>query len=64
MSVVFGFLIILIISVTVTGKVIHALGLDKEEVKGAPANAGGQGGAANTAVVAAIGAAVNQYRSK
>jgi oxaloacetate decarboxylase gamma subunit len=62
MGMVFGFLIIMIIAVTVTGKVIRALGVDKDAAgpkvpAGAPAaKAGG------AAVTAAISAAVNEYR--
>jgi oxaloacetate decarboxylase gamma subunit len=66
MSVVFGFLIIMIISITVVGKIIHALGLDKDA---APAKAAvappasGNGVSRNEAsVTAAISAAVNEYR--
>jgi oxaloacetate decarboxylase gamma subunit len=66
MSIVFGFLIVLIISITLAGKLIHALGLDKDV--GGPAGTGGGVGkvpakaATNTAVAAAITAAVNEYR--
>jgi oxaloacetate decarboxylase gamma subunit len=64
MGTVFGFLIILIISVTLVGKVIHALGLDKDA--GAlpkPAASAGPSAAAKTAAVtAAITAAVTEYR--
>jgi len=59
MSVVFGFLIILVIAVTIMGKIIHALGADKDLVK-AP-NAAGQA-AQSTAVAAAITAAVTEYQ--
>jgi oxaloacetate decarboxylase gamma subunit len=66
MSIVFGFLIILIISITLAGKIIHALSWDKDV--GGPAGTGAGSGkvparaAANTAVAAAITAAVNEYR--
>jgi oxaloacetate decarboxylase gamma subunit len=66
MSVVFGFLIVMIISITLAGKVIHALGLDKDA--GGSAGTGVVAGpvpakaAAKTAVVAAITAAVTEYR--
>jgi oxaloacetate decarboxylase gamma subunit len=65
MGIVFSFLIILIISVTIMGKIIHALGADKDA--GVPpatgtGRAGSSGGAKTTAVAAAITAAVNEYR--
>ena len=63
MGIVFSFLIILIVTITLAGKVIHVLGLDKN---GAPAKLPGSGpsagAASQAAVVAAIGAAVSQYR--
>ena len=62
MSVVFGFLVTMIIAITVVGKIIHALGLDKGAV---PAKAGPAAPAAvknDAPVVAAISAAVNEYR--
>jgi oxaloacetate decarboxylase gamma subunit len=62
MGVVFGFLIVLIVCITVAGKIIHALGLDKETpaAKSAPAS----GSSLNAPVVAAISAAVRQYRKE
>jgi oxaloacetate decarboxylase gamma subunit len=60
MSVVFGFLIILVITVTVMGKIVHALGLDKDIVQ-APNTAAGQAGK-STAIAAAITAAVTEYQ--
>ncbi|MDR1469021.1 MAG: OadG family protein [Spirochaetaceae bacterium] len=61
MGIVFSFLIILIVSVTLMGKIIRSLGLDADgtEVKspGRPV-----GAASQAAIVAAIGAAVTQYR--
>jgi oxaloacetate decarboxylase gamma subunit len=64
MGIVFSFLILLIISVSLVGKIIHALGADKDV--GAPPAAGtvssGGGAAKTTAVAAAISAAVNEYR--
>jgi oxaloacetate decarboxylase gamma subunit len=60
MGIVFSFLLILIITVTVSGKVIHALGLDKDLQTPPPkAAAGAPGG---DAVTAAISAAVKEYR--
>ena len=61
MSVVFGFLITMIIAVTVMGKIMQALGAGKEVTppagSAAPAKTGD-----NAAVTAAISAAVNEYR--
>ena len=66
MSIVFSFLIILIVAITWAGKIIHALGWDKDAAGGSagttaaglvPAKA-----AAKTAVTAAITAAVTEYR--
>jgi oxaloacetate decarboxylase gamma subunit len=62
MGIVFLFLIILIIAVSLTGKIIHALGLDKD-VQAETAKRGPLPATVNqTAVVAAIGAAVTQYQ--
>jgi oxaloacetate decarboxylase gamma subunit len=63
MGIVFGFLIILIICVTLMGKITHALGADKDlrQPPKAPAGAAAPG-AGNAAVTAAISAAVNEYR--
>ncbi|MCQ2580325.1 MAG: OadG family protein [Treponemataceae bacterium] len=63
MGVVFGFLIILIIFMTITAKVIKALGLDKDVPK---STAGSSAAPAqnNNAVVAAIAAAVREKESK
>ena len=64
MGVVFGFLIILIIFMTITSKVIKALGLDKD----VPTSTAGTASAApaqnNNAVVAAIAAALREKESK
>jgi oxaloacetate decarboxylase gamma subunit len=66
MGVVFGFLIIMIITITWAGKLIHALGWDKDVE--ASAGTGVTGGTApakavaKTAVTAAITAAVTEYR--
>jgi oxaloacetate decarboxylase gamma subunit len=61
MGIVFSFLLVLIISVSLMGKIMAALGLTKED---APQTQGGRVPAAvsQTAIVAAIGAAVTQYR--
>ncbi|MFP3088804.1 OadG family protein [Treponema sp. TIM-1] len=64
MGIVFGFLVVLIICVSLVGKVIHALGADKDVT--APVTTGtspgGGASAGNAAVTAAISAAVNEYR--
>jgi oxaloacetate decarboxylase gamma subunit len=61
MGIVFGFLVILVISVTVMGKIIHALGADKDTTQ--PARpAAGTGAVKTTAVAAAITAAVSEFR--
>jgi oxaloacetate decarboxylase gamma subunit len=64
MGIVFSFLIILIISVTITGKIIHALGADKDAGVAPAAGTGSSGGRAGkaAAVAAAITAAVSEYR--
>jgi oxaloacetate decarboxylase gamma subunit len=64
MGIVFGFLVVLIICVTLAGKIIHALGADKDvraPVNTAP-SPGGTANAGNAAVTAAISAAVTEYR--
>jgi oxaloacetate decarboxylase gamma subunit len=64
MSVVFGFLIILVVVITVAGRIIHAAGLDKElSVKPAPA-ANVVSGGVDGAVVAAISAALKAHRKE
>ena len=64
MGIVFSFLIIMIISITVVGKIIHALGADKDVSAGPSASRTGGGAPAseNSAVTAAISAAVTEYR--
>ena len=61
MGVVFGFLCVLILCVTCMGKIVHALGLDKEAAPKPAAAAAPSGGGD---VVAVIGAAVTQYRKE
>ncbi|MDR1899504.1 MAG: OadG family protein [Treponema sp.] len=64
MSIVFGFLVILIIAVTVVGKFIHAVGADKDVQQPPKAPSGTAApGAGNAAVTAAISAAVSEYRA-
>ncbi|MDR2049233.1 MAG: OadG family protein [Treponema sp.] len=61
MGIVFGFLVILIISVSLVGKFIHAVGADKDLRQ--PAKAAEAVPAGNTgAVTAAISAAVSEYQ--
>jgi oxaloacetate decarboxylase gamma subunit len=63
MGIVFSFLVLLVISVTIVGKFIRALGFGKDA--GAPAaGTSSSGGKAvkTTAVTAAITAAVSEYR--
>jgi oxaloacetate decarboxylase gamma subunit len=64
MGIVFSFLIILIICVSLAGKLINALGAGKDlgQPPKAPAGGGSAAGAGNGAVTAAISAAVNEYR--
>jgi oxaloacetate decarboxylase gamma subunit len=64
MGIVFGFLIILIIAVTLVGKIIRALGLDKNTgaLPKPAASTGPSAAAKSAAVTAAITAAVTEYR--
>ncbi len=65
MGVVFGFLVILVLFMTLIAKVIHALGWDIDAREGQNGSVGSASVTAggNTAVVAAITAAVNEYRN-
>jgi oxaloacetate decarboxylase gamma subunit len=62
MGIVFSFLVILIISVTLVGKFIHAIGADKDVTQPAKPAVNGGGAAKATAVTAAITAAITEYR--
>ncbi len=63
MGVVFGFLIILVLFMTLVAKIIHALGWDIDAQEGQSVQAGSAATAgSNSAVIAAISAAVNEYR--
>jgi oxaloacetate decarboxylase gamma subunit len=64
MGIVFSFLVILVVCVSVMGKIVRNLGADKDAgVLPAPGGSGGSSGAAKTTVVAAaITAAVNEYQ--
>ncbi|HCC36232.1 MAG TPA: sodium pump decarboxylase subunit gamma [Treponema sp.] len=62
MGIVFGFLVLLIIAITILGKVFHILGIDndvKAPVAAAPKTAGN-----SAEITAAISAAVNEHRKK
>jgi oxaloacetate decarboxylase gamma subunit len=60
MSVVFGFLLIMVIAVTLMGKIVHAVGADKDVTR--PQKPAVGTAAKSTAVAAAITAAVTEYR--
>jgi oxaloacetate decarboxylase gamma subunit len=62
MSVVFSFLIILIFAVSLVGKIINSLKLNKELIPQALAAVPLASTASANAVTAAISAAVNEYR--
>jgi oxaloacetate decarboxylase gamma subunit len=62
MGIVFGFLALLIICVSLAGKLIHALGADKDVTNPPAPAAGTRPAAAKARVTAAISAAVNEYR--
>jgi oxaloacetate decarboxylase gamma subunit len=63
MAIVFSFLVILIISVTLVGKVIHAVGADKDVTQPPkPAVSQANNAAKTSAVAAAITAAVTEYQ--
>ena len=63
MGVVFGFLVIMVICVSIMGKIFHALGIDKN-VEANAEGAEASGAAKSTAVAAAIVAAVNEYQKE
>jgi oxaloacetate decarboxylase gamma subunit len=59
MAIVFSFLVIMVIAVTIMGKIVHALGADKDvTAPQAPVSSP----AKTTAVAAAITAAVDAYQ--
>jgi len=62
MSVVFSFLIILIIAITAVGKILNAMKLNKELMPQALAAAPSAPAGSANAVTAAISAAVSEYR--
>ena len=60
MSVVFSFLVIMIIAITLTGKIIQSLNPGKDS--GTPGQTGSASGTDNNPVTAALASAVNEYR--
>jgi len=66
MAIVFSFLVILVICVSIMGRIIQALGQKKDPIEtDDTVQAAGQvsGSSNNAAVTAAITAAVNEYRN-
>lgn len=63
MGVVFSFLIIMIVCMTLVHKVIHALKLDKEEAAPASPSAAAPAAGQDTAVVAAIATAIREKQT-
>jgi oxaloacetate decarboxylase gamma subunit len=61
MGVVFGFLVILVIAVSLMGKAIRTAGADRD-IQPAAAGGSAPAGTGNAAVTAAISAAVNEYQ--
>jgi oxaloacetate decarboxylase gamma subunit len=61
MGIVFSFLVILVIAVSLAGKFFHAVGADKD-IQPAAAGGAAPSGTGNAAVTAAISAAVNEYQ--
>ncbi|MDR0410122.1 MAG: OadG family protein [Spirochaetaceae bacterium] len=66
MSVVFSFLVVLIAAISAAGRLIHALGLDKDAIDAPSAGqtAKAAPGSLDNAVVAAITAAIKSRRSE
>jgi len=63
MGIVFGFLIILVLFMNLVALIIRSLGWDMDTQEKQTVQAGSSAaGGSNTAVVAAITAAVNEYR--
>ena len=66
MGIVFSFLVIMVISVTLMGKIVRALGAGKDTAEPGSGVTGGDGKASSpaksTAVAAAITAAVTEYQ--
>ena len=65
MGIVFSFLVILVLCVAAMGKIVHALGADKDVAKLEAGNsAQSSSPAKSSAITAAITAAVNEYRKE
>ena len=64
MSVVFGFLCILVIAVSLMGKIIHAAGADKDITQPPKDVNVGSGSLNSGAVTAAISTAIAEYQKK
>jgi oxaloacetate decarboxylase gamma subunit len=64
MVIVFLFLWIMIICVNLTGRLFHKTGLDKDTPDSETAPRKGPGGAVKPDIIAAITAAVREYRKK
>ena len=62
MGIVFSFLVIMVISVTLTGKVIQKLGLNRDAAPAAVSAAPAQAAGVSHGVTAAISAAVIEYQ--
>jgi oxaloacetate decarboxylase gamma subunit len=69
MGVVFGFLAIMVVCVTIMGKVVHALGADKDVIApesggstSSPAKATAVAAVTTAVITAAITAAVTEYQ--
>ena len=62
MGVVFSFLCIMVIAVTLMGKIVHAVGADKDLTQPPKAVSGTSTVSKTTAVAAAITAAITEYR--
>ena len=62
MGIVFSFLVIMVICVTLMGKIVHALGADKDVLAPAAGSGSASESAKTTAVTAAITAAISEYQ--
>jgi oxaloacetate decarboxylase gamma subunit len=63
MGIVFFFLVILIASITLVGKLLQVLGTGEDAAETPKASAPAAGSSNNAAVTAAISAAVTEYRA-
>ena len=64
MGIVFSFLVIMVVCVSIMGRIIHALGVDKDLAESAEGGSSQASGPVKTtaAVTAAITAAVTEYQ--